>query len=135
MEEISMPGNFKFIFLLTWMPWLSKYFLISEKFWYCGINSVLQNTFLDVNLIQDGSFPGCSRLAGTKRTSSLKSVRYILQWRNLQSYTLPKEEWENIWITWRTPWVLMASAFFHRKSATFVISRNAYTDCILIHIF
>ena len=38
-------------------------------------------------------------------------------------------------ILWHTSWVLLTSAFFHRKSATFVTSRNAGTDCILKHNF
>ena len=46
----------------------------------------------------------------------------------LDSYTLPKEDPKNISITWHTPWVLLASAFFHWKSANFVISRNIDID-------
>ena len=53
----------------------------------------------------------------------------------LGSYNLPKEDPKNIWITWHTPWVLLTSAFFHRKSAHFVISRNTDIDWILIHNF
>ena len=34
-----------------------------------------------------------------------------------------------------TSQVLLTSAVFHRKSATFVVSRNTDTDCILIHNF
>ena len=51
------------------------------------------------------------------------------------SYTLAKGDPKNIWITWHTPWVLMISAFFQRKSANFAISRNTDIDCILIHNF
>ena len=51
------------------------------------------------------------------------------------SYTLAKEDPKNIWITWHTSWVLLTSAFFHRKSANFAISRNTDIDCILIHNF
>ena len=53
----------------------------------------------------------------------------------LGSYTLPKEDPKNIWITWHTPWVLLTSAFFHWKSANFAISRDTDIDCILIHNF
>ena len=77
------------------------------------------------NPIQDGHFWGCSQIGGGP-PSFLKSVADILQWWNL---TDPK----NIWITWHTPWVLLTSAFFHRKSANFVISRNTDIDCILVH--
>ena len=48
------------------------------------------------------------------------------------SYTLPKED-AKIYKSRDTP--LLTSAFFHWKSATFVISRNTDIDCILIHNF
>ena len=31
--------------------------------------------------------------------------------KSWHSYTLPKEDSKNIWITWYTPWVLLTSAF------------------------
>ena len=41
---------------------------------------------------------------------------------------------KNLWITWHTPWFLLTSAFFYRKSTTnFAMSRNTDIDCILIH--
>ena len=40
------------------------------------------------------------------------------------SYTLPKEDPKNIWLTWHTPWVLLTPACFHRKSVNFTISGN-----------
>ena len=51
------------------------------------------------------------------------------------SCTLPKEDPENIWITRQTCLLLLTSAFFQRKSANFVISRNTDMDCILVHNF
>ena len=56
-------------------------------------------------------------------------------YETLHNYTLPKEDPKNILITWHTPWVLLTSAFFHRKSANFAISRNTDIDCILIRNF
>ena len=41
------------------------------------------------------------------------------------SYTLP----------WHTLWVLLTSAFFHRGSVNFGITKNADIDCILVHNF
>ena len=32
---------------------------------------------------------------------------------------------------WYTPWVLLTSTFFHKKSTIFAISRNTDIDCIL----
>ena len=51
------------------------------------------------------------------------------------TYTLPKENSKNIWITWHNLWVLLRSVFFHQKSGNFAISRNIDTDCILTHNF
>ena len=36
------------------------------------------------------------------------------------SYTLPKEDAKNIWITWHAPLVLLTAAFFNQKSVTFL---------------
>ena len=44
--------------------------------------------------------------------------------------TLPKEDPKTIWFTWHTPWVLLTSAFFYRKSANFDISSNTDIDSI-----
>ena len=88
------------------------------------------------NPIQYGLFWGCSRMGESQKgLPSLKSVTHILQWWNLAQIYLPKEDRKNIWITWHTPWVLLTSAFFHRKSANFAISRHTDIDCILIHNF
>ena len=56
-------------------------------------------------------------------------------WHSYTSYTLPKNDPKNIWITWHTPWVPLTSAIFHWKSANFAISRNTCIDCILIQNF
>ena len=53
----------------------------------------------------------------------------------LSSHTLPKEGPKNIRITCHTSWALLTSTFFHRKSATLVLSRNTDVDCILTHNF
>ena len=37
----------------------------------------------------------------------------------------------DILITWHTLWVLLTSAFFHQKIATFLMLRNTYQDCTL----
>ena len=46
-----------------------------------------------------------------------------------------KKTQKNIWIMWHTLWVLLTSAFFHRKSANFAILENTAIDCILVHNF
>ena len=53
-------------------------------------------------------------------------------WRN---YILPKVLPEKMWIMKHILWVLLISAFFHRKSANFAISKNTDIDCIFIHNF
>ena len=77
------------------------------------------------------SFFGAGRWwGGTKKGPppwNLSHISYSDETR--RSYTLPKENLKLIWIRWHTPWVLVTSAFFHRKSANFAISRNTDTDC------
>ena len=53
----------------------------------------------------------------------------------LGSYTLPKEDLQYIWVKWHTPWVLLKSAFFQRKSGNFTISRNTDMHYVLMHNF
>ena len=78
---------------------------------------------------------GAAHAWGTKRPPSRKSDTHISNDETWHSYTLPKEDPKNIWITWHTPWVLVSLAFFHRKSANFAISENTDIDCILVHNF
>ena len=89
------------------------------------------------NPIQDGIFRGCSWMGGggQKGHPSLKSVSHILQWWNLAQLYLTKENPKNLWITWHTAWFLLTSAFFHWKSANFVISINTDIDWNLVHNF
>ena len=81
-----------------------------------------------LNPIQDGPFQGCSRMIPI---SKICHISYNDE--TWHSYTLSKKDPKNIWITWHTPWVMLTSAFFHRKSANFAISRNKDINCILIH--
>ena len=71
---------------------------------------------------------------GAKSSPSLKTIT-ICSTMKLGSFSLPKEDPKNMWITWHIPWILLTSAFIHWKSAIFAISRNADIDSILIHYF
>ena len=62
-------------------------------------------------------------------------IPHIIQRRNLAQLSLTKKDPKNIQIKWYTTWVLLASAFLQRKSATCVISRNTGLYCILMHKF
>ena len=68
-----------------------------------------------------------------KPPPSLISVTHTYNDETWHSYTLPKEDRKNTWITSHTPWLLLTSAFCHRKSANFAISWNTDIDCVLIH--
>ena len=91
------------------------------------------------NLVQDGPFHGCSRMGwdgggGANSPPSINSVTHICHndetWL---TYSLPEEDKKSIYKSRDTaPWVLLTSAFFHRKSANFAISRNKDMYCILI---
>ena len=53
-----------------------------------------RKNFIPVNPIQDGPSRGCSRISGSKKSTSLKSVAHILQWWNLVQlcFTLRKSK-------------------------------------------
>ena len=88
-----------------------------------------------INPIQDRFFLGCSRIGGGEAPLALNLSRISYKDETWHSYTLPKEDTKNIWITWHTPWVFMTSALFHQKLDNFAISRNTDIDFILIHNF
>ena len=64
-----------------------------------------------------------------------KSVTHILQWWNFAHLYLDQRRSKKYMITWRTPWVLMISAFFHWKSGNFAMPRNVDIACISRHNF
>ena len=93
-------------------------------------------TLAFLTLFRMGIFTAANGWRGTKKAFSLPKICHTYPtMMRLGSYTLPKEDPKNIWITWQTPWLLLTSAFFHWKSANFVISRNTDIDCILVHNF
>ena len=99
---------------------------------------ILKNNFLaDVtfNPIQDEHFWGCSwmREGEDPAPKNLSDISYNNE--TWHSYTLPREDPKNIWITCHILWVLLTSAFFHQKAASFAISRNTDIDCLLVHNF
>ena len=72
----------------------------------------------------------------TQNVESMSKLRrHVCNYETWHSYTLPKEDQINIKITRHTSWILLTSAFFHRKSTNFAMSRNTDIDCILIHNF
>ena len=110
---------------------LAMYFTILGKiFW----PSILIIFYYLVNPIQDGLFRNCSRMGGVfLPTPSLKSVAHILQWWNLAQLYLTKERPKKCINHVKQPWVLLASTFFHKKSANFATSRNTGIDWSLIY--
>ena len=96
---------------------------------------IYHHCWFDINPNQDGHCRGCSRV-GCQNTPPLPKIcDTSYNDETWHSYTLPREDPKNIWITWHTLWVVLTSAFFHRKSVNFVISRNTNIDCILMHNF
>ena len=61
---------------------------------------------------------------GGKKPPLPKMCHAYLTMMKLGSYTLPKTDPKNIWITWDIPWVLVTSGILHQKSANFAISRK-----------
>ena len=85
----------------------------------------LSNCELDnfsFNPIQDGLFWSCLRIWGRGFLAPVPKI----------CHTYPTMMKFGTVVTWHTPWLLLTSTFFHRKSANFVISKNTDIDCILV---
>ena len=79
---------------------------------------------------------GAAHGLGNKKNPSLKSVtQYLAIIKPGTVIPYLKKIQKNIWITWYTPWVLLASALFHQKPGNFAISKNSDVDGILLHNF
>ena len=81
-----------------------------------------------------GAAHGCGGRGRAKRAPSLESVTHILQWWNLTQLYLAQRRSKKYMNHATHLLSLLTSAFFHRKSVNFAISRNTDIDCILIHI-
>ena len=73
-----------------------------------------------VNSIQDGLLLGCLRMGAAAKSSLLPKICHTYpRMMKLVSYTLPKKDPKNIWITWHTSWILLATSIFHWKPVNF----------------
>ena len=87
-----------------------------------------------LTLFRMGIFGAAHGWEGGKRPPTLKSVTHIYNEETWHSCTYLKEIKKYMkHVTY--PRLLLSSAFFHRKSANFIISRNTDIDCNLIHNF
>ena len=86
------------------------------------------------NPIQDGLFRGSLRIGRTKDPPPRpRKICHTYHTMIKLGTVIPYlKKIKNIWITVHTHWVPLTSAFFHRKSANFAISRNTCIDYILI---
>ena len=107
--------------------------ILSERKWHLTRNLATMSPLTLFRMSFFGAAHGWG--AGKKVPPPLHLPHTSYNDETWHSYILPKEDPKNIWITWHTPWVLLTSAFFHRKSANFAISRNTDIDCILIQDF
>ena len=110
----------------------------SSKTTYWLINPVVWNSISSLTLFRMGFFGaahGLGRWGGLKGPSLWNLWHISYNDEAWHSYTLPKEDLKNIWITWHALWILLTSGFFHCKSANFAISRNTDIYWILKHNF
>ena len=114
---------------------------LSEKSWYSNKNwlfpihskTTAQN-HIYFNPTHAGFYGTPHTWGGkAKRPPFLKYISYNDE--TWYSYTLPKEDLKTIWITWHALLILLTSAYFKRKSASFAILINTDINCILIHTF
>ena len=75
--------------------------------------SELFSTTFKHQKIQDGPFRGCLQMRGPKKSIPLWNLSHIsYNYETSHSYTLPKVDWKNAWVTWHIPCVLLRSACF-----------------------
>ena len=138
-ETTTRPNNNNLNYMIdSTFRNINRLFVLSFKYWD---NDPSRNSFdkyyiprveiKDLNLIQDGPFWGCSLLGG-KKPSPQNLSRLSYNDETWQSYTLPKENPKNLWITWHTFCVLLTSAFLYQKLGNLALSRNTDIDCILV---
>ena len=102
-------------------------------YFYDIVKKILKS-IISLNPIQDGFFRGSSRIGGKggKKHPLHKICRtYHTMMKPGIVMPYPKKVQKNLGITSHTPWLLLTSVFFHRKSANFTISRNTDIDCLL----
>ena len=88
-----------------------------------------------LTLFRMGFFRGNLWWWGTKKAPLLKNYHIYPTMMKLGTFIPYLKKIQKVWIAWNTPWVLLTSAFFHRKSANFAILRNTDIDYILINNF
>ena len=85
--------------------------------------------YFGFNSIQDGHFRGCSLMVGVKKAPIAKICHTYPTMMKLGKVIPYLKKIKKYMIHVTQP---LISAFFHRKSANFVISNNKDTDCILL---
>ena len=121
-----MGAKYDFSFASFFRRCVSRHLLENSKYFF---KDILILCFY-VNLIQDESFWDCLRMEGGQKGRFSNLWHISCNDETWQSYSLPKKPPK---ITWHTPWILPTSAFFHRRSVNFAISRNTDIDCVLVH--
>ena len=88
------------------------------------------------NPIHDGLFRGCSRMGGEPFWPPLPKIRHTYPKMMKPDTVIPYlRKIQKIYKSRDIPWVLLTSAFLHRKSANFATSRNTHIDRNLIDNF
>ena len=127
-------------------PGTSAYIVVNGAIWRFYYVDVSRGEAIEIlkglfpkhfNPIQDGHFWGCSRMGGSKKAPIPKICHRYPTMMKLGMVIPYLKKIQKIYESRDTPspWVLLTSAFFHRKSENFVISRNTDVDCISIHNF
>ena len=125
-------------------PGFKKNFSFSENL--CIENQILKTfkitndchvkTCRSLNPIQDGLLWGCSQMGGGKKAPLPKIGHISYSDGTWHSYTSPKDDPKNKWITWYTPWFLLTLALFQRYAAKYQEIRIEITFwCIIFNSF
>ena len=136
---------FRFQLIKHEKPHFDEVFIYSKKIYILLLDSKYSTIFfwfaclylpkyIDASLFRMGLF-GAAHWWGGGKKASLPKIQWSYNDETWYKHVLHKEDLKYIWITWHTPWILLTSEFFQRKSANLAISRNTNIDCILVHNF
>ena len=102
-------------------PNMKQTYILSNIFTHLNVKQNLKWVVLygcrwltNLSTIQDGPFWGCSRMRGRPKRLIVPKICHTYPTMMTLGTIIPylKKIQTNIWITWRTPWVLLASVFF-----------------------
>ena len=124
----KVPIESKNVWGMNWQMNFLLLYLKKLSCWFLGVNKLKDRPGTLLTLFRMGNF-------GAAYGGSPPSKKVCHTYPKIMRLGTVIPCLKKIQKTWHTPWVVLTSAFFNRKSANFAIARNVDIECILIHNF